>query len=150
MHKNYYASEIPVIPVLMNAISSHQSWLVCLSLQPCHCMFMYVYMSHLCVFMCAFIYPYVYIHVCIWMFLTSKILNLTYANTIVSCCGIKYQQWILLLNHTPISTNIPISILLSPSLSMLSGECSSLYFYGTCYSPTHIKYHIYVALDFYK
>lgn len=124
----------------------------------CVCVLVYVHMS-VCIHISIFVYTCMHIHVCMWVCIYPYgcifyIQNLEFdickpLLTTVSCCGIKYQQWVLLLNLTPVSTNIPFSILPSPSLSMLWGECSSLYFYGICYSPTHTKYHIYVVLGFY-
>lgn len=129
----------------------------CVIVCMCACVCTYV-----CVCVYSYIHIYIYmhhIHVCMWVCIYPygcifDLQNLEFdicksLLTIVSCCDIKYQQWVLLLNLTLVSTNIPISILISSSLSMLWGERSCLYFYGICYSPTHAKYHIYVALGFY-
>lgn len=141
---------------LMNAISSYLSWLVCLSLQLslCVCVLVYVHMSvpvciHISIFVYASIWVCVYPCGCIFDLQNLEFDICKSLLTIVSCCGIKYQQWVLLLNLNPVSTNIPFSNFLSPSLSMLWEECCILYFYGICYSPTHTKYHIYVVLGFY-
>lgn len=63
-------------------------------------------------------------------------------SSIVSCCGVENQQWFLLPGNTPVSSNLPISILCSLSLSMLWEECSSLCFFGTLQSHTYGIVHI--------